>query len=269
MTTSAFALAADIDSRLNEMRNIVSRAEKAFDVDEELYDILCRAGSILLVSALEGFIKDLNVALQTDLNLNIENFSAMPKKMQREFANKMAYYDNVPDAERHRRSSQILKFFEINSVNIDMNAFPYKENLNKNPSSNFIDSSFAKYGIQSALHCLAGSRFEVVFDNDTATDVVLRREIRRMRATLFHFPYRALPEKFELVDWAPDRGRVIPNSLWHTYLENISGRRHTIVHADTQANPTSWQILKDDTNKMEVMFNALLLAVASLLGRDL
>lgn len=269
MTTSVYSLASDMDVRLAEMRGLVSRAEKAFDTDEKLYDLLCRAGSVLLVSALEGFIKDVNVAIQTDLNLNVASFSAMPRRMQKEFTDKIAYYDSVPEVEMQKRSAQLSRFFNLNSVNIDMGAFPYKENVNKNPSANVIDIAFHKYGIQSVMHCLAGSRFEVVFDNDNVTDFLLRREIKRMRATLFRFPYRSLPKAFEMTDWVPSKGQVVPVSLWHTFLENILGRRHAVVHADTRGNPTSWQALNDDINKMDIMFNALLLAVASLLGADL
>lgn len=258
-----------MDVRLAEMRALVSRAEKAFDADEDLYDLLCRAGSVLLVSALEGFIKDVNVAVQTDLNLNIASFAEMPKRMQKGFADKIAFFENVPEAETQKRSVQLVRFFSANSVNIDMGAFPYKENVNKNPSPTIIDSAFSKFGIRSALHCLSGSRFEVVFDNDGATDLLLRREIKRMRATLFHFPYRSLPSDFAMTDWVPSKGKVIPVSLWHTFLENILGRRHAVVHADTRSNPTSWQALNDDINKLDIMFNALLLAVASLLGADL
>lgn len=270
MTTSVYALAESIDERLKELTSIVAYAQSAIDKDENLYDILCRSGCVLEVSALEGFLKDLDVAIQSDLNLNVSSFSKMPKSMQRDFTKKIVHFEEVPDHELQKRANQLIKFFEINSVKIDMSAFTYKENVNKNPSSNIVDSTFYKYGINSILNCLSGSKFEAVFDNDSATNVVLMRDIKRMRATLFKFPYKEIPSKFSLKDWAPVKGQLAPNtSLWHTFIENILGRRHSVVHADTMANPTAWQVFKEDTNKLEILFHGLLLAAASLIGRDI
>lgn len=269
MTTQVYSLAENIEDRLAELRAIVSYAEAAFDKNEVLYSILCRAGCVLAVSALEGFLKDINVAIQSDLNMSVPTFSGMPKSMQREFSKKVVFFEGVPEAETQKRTNQLLKFFEANSVKIDMGAFSNKENANKNPSANVVDSAFGRYGINSVLHCLSGSRFEVVFDNDSATDSLLRREIRRMRATVYKFPYKALPDKFKMSDWVPSKGKSVPSSIWHTLIENLLRRRHGVVHADTRANPTSWNTLKEDANKLEILFHAILLATSSFIGSDI
>lgn len=263
-----YSLAEGIPSRVSELDNIVERARAAFDKDDILYDILCRAGCVLAISALEGFLKDINTAVQSDLNANVPSFSGMPKSMQREFSKKIVKFDGVPEAETQKRVGQLIKFFHANSVSIDMAAFSYKENPNKNPTANFVDSSLYKYGINSVLHCLSGSRFEAVFDNDSSTDALLRREIRRMRATVFRFPYKELPPKYKMTDWLPVKGQNIPVSIWHTLLENLLGRRHSVVHADTLSNPTSWHLLKEDSNKLEILFHGIFFAVSSFISDD-
>lgn len=268
MTTHVYSLAEEIGSRLTELDNIVGKAESVFGKDDVLYDILCRAGCVLAVSALEGFLKELNTAVQSDLNANIATFSGMPKNMQREFSRKIVYFNDVPEAEIQKRTGQLIKFFHANSVNIEMGAFNYKEHENKNPSANMVDGLFSKYGINSVLHCLSGSKFEVVFDNDSATDLVLRREIRRMRATLYKFPYRELPSKFKMEDWTPVKGQSVPTSIWHTFLENLLIRRHGIVHADTRSNPISWYALKEDSKKLEILFHGVLFALSSFISKD-
>jgi hypothetical protein len=268
MTTQMYSLAEGIDLRLAELNNIVERARGAFDNDMVLYDVLCRAGCVLSISALEGFLKDINTAIQSDLNANVPTFSEMPKSMQREFSKKIVQFDGVPEPEIQKRANQLIKFFHSNSVNIDMSAFSYKENVNKNPSSNVVDGSFYRYGLNSVLHCLSGSRFEAVFDNDSATDSVLRREIKRMRATVYKFPYGKLPDKYAMTDWTPIKGQNVPASIWHTLLENLSGRRHSVVHADTLANPTSWHALRDESNKLGILFHGILYAVSSFISKD-
>ena len=269
MTTFAYTLSEGISARLAEIREIGTRAESEFDKDPIIYDILCRSGSILIVSALEAFIKDLNTAIQSDLTSNISKFSDMPKKMQREFSEKIVYFEGVPEADIKKRSNQLLKFFENNSVKIDMGAFNYRESLNKNPSANMVDSAFNRYGINSILHCLSGSKFEAVFNNDSSTDFVLKREIIRLRATLFAFPYKPMPPSFDMKDWLPLKAQSVPNSIWHTFLENMLRRRHGVVHADTRDNPTSWQAINDDSNKLEILFSGLLFAASSLIGKDI
>ena len=269
MKTHVYSLAEEIGAHLTELDNIISQAESTFGENDVLYDILCRAGCVLAVSALEGFLKELNTAVQSDLNENIATFSNMPKNMQRDFCRKIVYFKDVPEADIQKRIGQLTAFFHANSVNIEIGAFNYKENENKNPSANMIDGLFNKYGINSVLHCLSGSKFEAVFDNDSATDIVLRREIKRMRATVYKFPYKELPKKFNMEDWVPIKGQTVPTSLWHTFLENLLRRRHGIVHADTQANPTSWHTLKEDSNKLDILFHGVLFAVSSLISKDI
>jgi len=269
MTTYMYSFAEGLTDRLAELDAITSRAQTEFDNDQVLYDILCRAGCVLAVSALEGFLKDISVAIQSDLNTNIPLFSGMPKNMQREFSKKILQFDGVPEPELQKRANQLINFFEDNSVKIDMSAFSYKENVNKNPSVNIVDSAFSRYGINSILHCLGGSRFEVVFDNDSATDFLLRREIRRMRATIYKFPYKKLPGAFQMKDWVAIKGQAVPSSIWHTFIEKLLGRRHSIVHADTYDNPTAWSVLKDDSNKLEILFHGITLAASSFIGSDI
>lgn len=269
MTTFLYSLSQTLSDRLAEVTETVDRAELCADKDRALYNILCRSASVFLVSGLEAFLKDLHEAIQSDLNTHVESFAKMPRGMQREFATKVVYFEGVPDSETNKRSTQLIKFFSANSVNIDMLAFPYKENVNKNPSVNFVDHSFNRYGITSVTHCLRGSKFEAVFDGDRYTNLALQRQIIRMRSTLFHFPYRILPPEYIMSDWERKKGDTPPSSLWQDFLETILRRRHGVVHAETRDNPTSWKSLRTDINKLEAFFAGVMFAASSLLGRDM
>lgn len=269
MTTFLFALAEDFSSRLIEVKAIIARAEKAFEKDEELYDILCRAGSVMIVSGLEAFIKDIQEAIQSDINANIASFADMPSAMQKEFAYKIAYLEGASDSDVQKRAHQIAKFFRVHSVKIDMSAFPYKESTNKNPAANFVDNVFVKYGISSILYSLRGTKFENVFDGNSATTDVLRRKIKRLRSTLYKFPYRELPDTFAVTDWAGKKKPAEDSTLWHDFLGHILRRRHSVVHADARDNPTSWEGLRSDAEKLEILLAGITFAASSLLGADL
>ena len=269
MSTFLYDLAEGIPSKLTELRFVIGRAKEAFETDEELYNVLCRYACVLTMTTLERFLKELQVSIQSDLNAYISDFSSMPVGLKREFSRKIVYFEGVAEQEIQKRATQLIKFFEKNSVRIDMSAFTYKENSNKNPSNASVDSIFFKYGINSILHCISGNRFEEIFDNDTATDYLLRRAIKRFRSTLYSFPYRDLEDPYRIVDWVPVKGVEVPQSLWHTFIEQIARRRHSVVHADTTDNPTSWEALRSDSEKLEVLMNCLLLAASANIGRDL
>lgn len=269
MSTFLYRLAESLPVKLSEMRAIVSRAQSASETEEELYDILCRAGAVLIATSLEGIIKDINVAIQSDLNEHVASFAAMPVGMQRTFASRILFFEGVSPGDLEKRVNQLVRFFKTNSVNIDMEMFTYKDRDHKNPTANIVDRAFNRYGINSVLHCLSGSKFEAVFSGDKSENIRLRRDIKRMRSTLYKFPYATLPPRYETADWIPVKGQLVPNSIWNEYLGNILRRRHGVVHADSMVNPTSWEVLRSDTEKLEILFSGIIYSVSSLLSKDI
>lgn len=269
MSTALFELAASIPDRISELHTLINHAKSNEKETESLYNAICRATSVLLASHLEGFLKELTTALTTDLNYNLGSFGNMPKAMQRNFCERIAYYEGVAKTEIDERVKQLIAFFTKNSVSIDLKAITYKENPNKNASANFIESSLGKFGISGIISVLSGGKFEVVFDNYSRTNYILMRDMRRFRSILYSFPYRPLPNKykFEFRSGKASR-REGTQTLWHMYIEDVLTRRHKVAHGDTLGNETSWEELSQDTVKLEVLMHGLMYASASFLSNQ-
>ncbi|WP_426041700.1 hypothetical protein [Brevundimonas sp. TWP2-3-4b1] len=263
MTTALFDLAVTLPSRLQELDRLVDHARKMQSSDEPLYNSLCRATSVLLASHLEGFLKGITSGLIDDLNDRMGGFANMPAAMQRNFCAKMAYFEGVPDKDINERIRQLTEFFKKNSVPIDMKAFTYKENPNKNPTADFIDAAMAKVGVPDIVHAVAGGGFDVVFNNDHNATWLLRRKLKSLRSTLYNFPYRQLPPAFAF----NFRGTAPAQSLWHVYIDDVMTRRHSVAHGDTMENDTDAQSLQLDVMKLEVLMHGLIYAAAAYVTR--
>ena len=269
MSTAVFEVACSIASRVAELERFTGLAVDAEEEDEGLFNSLCRACCVLLASHLEGFIKELSKGLISDLQYNLKSFSNMPEAMRRAFCEKIAFYEGVPKSEIDQRVGQLKDFFSTNTVAIDFQAFSYKENKNRNPGPDVVDSIFSKIGVPSVLYSISGGRLERIFENDSSLNYSIRRDIRRFRSNFYSFPYRPLPEKYSFnykvgrsSGEAKKRGQV---SLWHTFIEDVMLRRHSIVHGDTMANEANLSELKRDIEKMEVLMHSILYSSAGFL----
>lgn len=107
-----FEIATSIPQRIKELNILTTHAEFCQVDNEELYNSLCRASSVLIASHLEGFLKELTNGLIQDLNFNLGSFSKMPTAIQRTFCKKIAFYEGIPDKEIEGRVSQLLDFFQ-------------------------------------------------------------------------------------------------------------------------------------------------------------
>lgn len=272
MSTEAFDVACSIPLRIAELKRFTYLAEIALgkEKDEDTYNTLCRACCVLLSSHLEGFLKEVEECFIDDLQEHFKTFSNMPEAIQVTFCEKIAYYEGVPPADIKQRIQQLRTFFTTNSVAINLRAFTYKENPNRNPGPDVIEAMFSKIGVPSVLNSMAGGVIDNVFENDPAVTYILRRELCRFRATLFSFPYKPLPKKYVFNHRSGKSGKNKGNtSFWHTYIEEIMQRRHKIVHGDTLENHTNVTELNNDIEKLEILMHALIFSSASYFTRSI
>lgn len=266
MSTAAFEIAMSISTRLGELKRLITHAIYSRDKlnDENIYNSICRACCILLASNLEGFLKELSRSLVLDLNYYLKDFSKMPSIMQRAFCEKILYFEGVPEIEHKQRTNQLIEFFTKNSVQIDLHAISYKQNPNKNPSPNFIDSAFEKLGIYSMLSTLAGSRLEDVFKNNKTLNYRLLRDMSRYKSHLYTFPYKQTPAEYSFKQIEKSAKKNMPdNTIWHNYIDEILTRRHSIAHGDTLNNDTTAEQLESDILKLEVLMYGLMYSATS------
>jgi len=269
MSTAVFEVARSISSRVAELQRFTNLAVDAEENNEGLFNSLCRACCVLLAAHLEGFVKELSKALISDLQYNLKSFSNMPDAMKRTFCERIAFYEGVPRGEIDQRVRQLKDFFSVNSVAIDFQAFSYKENKNRNPGPDVVNDIFFKIGVPSVLNSISGGRLERIFENDSSLNYSIRRDIRRYISNFYSFPFRRLPENYifnyrsvKPLSGGNQNDKV---SLWHTFIEEVMQRRHSIVHGDTMANETNLSELKRDLEKMEVLMYSILYSSAGYL----
>lgn len=265
MTTAIYNLAMSIPNRIGELNRLVAQASESEKSDEVLYNALCRATSVLLTSHLEGFVKELADALVADLNEKLVRFERMPKALQRAFCKQIVSYEGVSGKDVETRIEQLIQFFTKHSVPIERGAFNHRENENKNSSAAVIEGNFARLGVPDIISSIANSKFEVVFDNDSQTNVKLLKDLERMRVFLVRFPYRRLPKHY-----TPKPRQKIGKepTLWHLFIEEILVRRHNVAHGNTLENETTWRDLKMDVLKLEVFIQGILYSAVSYLHFD-
>lgn len=268
MRTAVFEVAMTLPSRIAEIDRLILLADRSKS-DEKLYNTLCRASCVLLASHLEGFMKDLSKSLISDLNYHLSAFSKMPDAVKNTFCQKIAFYEGVRPEEIAVRTRQLLSFFENNTVAVDLHAFTYKELQNKNPSGDMIDGALAKLGIPNALYSISGGKIENIFKNDPSWNYIIRREFRGFRSRLYQFPYRSLPSHYEFKYRAPKSDVAkIGKTMWHDFVGEIMGRRHTIAHGDTMNSVATTSQLRQDTERLDVLMHGLLYSSAAYVVKE-
>ncbi|UNK53053.1 HEPN domain-containing protein [Rahnella aceris] len=262
MTTALYEVSQTIPIRISELNNLTDYAEFVKAKDEVIYNSLCRSTCVLISAHLEGFLKEIKKAIIQDLNFYHQGFASMPIPIQRLFCEKIAHYEGVPTSEVSTRIKQLIDFFSKNSVPVDLQAFNYKENPNKNPNADFIDLVFEKMGLRSMLNSLTKTPLERVFENNSNVNNMILRELKKLRSVLYKLPCNSFPSTYAFEYIAPKGKTAGSQSMWHSYMEQVLQRRHTVAHGDTMNNLTTSDELKSDIIKLEVLMHGILFSAA-------
>lgn len=265
MNTAVFETAKTIPLRMAEVRILVEKAHCYKDSDEGFYDALCRSASILLVSHIEGFLKDLVSSICIDLNYFVKSFASMPDSIKRDFVYKLSFYEGVPAKEIDNRARILTRFFEENSVPVDLGLIAAREENGTNPSVKSIDKYFEPIGINKILSALHTDYYQRAFEGSTSATYTLLRDCRANRSRVFSWPYRGFPEgEFKM---PPKKGDPYAGtSLWVTFIEDILKRRHKIAHGSALDNIESSASLERDIAKAEAMMTGLMLFACGQMG---
>ena len=263
MSTAVFELTTSIKGRIAELQLLCTKASEYSEKNDDVYNVLCRSCCVLIASHIEGFLKDLSSSIIADLNYYIGQFDKMPAAMQRAFCMKIAFYEGVEQNEIDTRIKQLMAFFKNNNVPIDMSAFTYKENPNKNTSSDHIDKIFSKFGINNITASIAIPRLLVVFEDDHGKNYRLARDIKKLQSHLYKFPYRPLPKEYAFSEVSAGKKSTLQQTLWHTFIEEILTRRHLIAHGDTTDNVTTHEQLEKDIFKTKILMYGVMYSATS------
>lgn len=265
MSTAAYEAIGKVAPRIKELRTLANAARAARnDGHEDIHNAICRSCAVLIASHIEGCIKDIVNSVRLDLNFYLKEFKLLPTALKREFCKKIAHYEGVKAGEIEARIKQLISFFERNSVPVELDAFPYLENVNKNPKPSSIDAPFEKFGVNGALGAIGSNFLLGIFSESAASHFRVRREMVRLKSILYSFPYKN--PRGAVFAGGNGQKRQRGDNLWHTFLEEIVTRRHKIAHGDSLENPTTIEELDHDIAKSEVMIYSLAFFFCSKVG---
>lgn len=262
MTTAVFDVACTIQKRVKEINILIDLAKfidgkkKITDIDKSHYNIFCRSAAILISAHLEGFVNDLCKALIKDLIFQCGSFAQLPAALQRAFCEKIAFYEGVPQIDIESRIKYLIVFFSNNSVNIDMEAFPYRSSPAKNPTTSFIESSFRVIGVSNILMTISTNQYKEVFENNPSLSYKIYKEFRKNTSQFYKYPFRDCRNELFIAKKINSTSKT--SSIWQAFIDDILTRRHKVAHGQTLDNETSWRQLASDVEKVRILMFALL-----------
>lgn len=255
MPTFLQELITTTDLRWKEVELLIEEADK-HDVGDVMYDSLCRSTSILMISHMEGFIKDLAKSLVDDLNRNL-SFSDFPIPAKEAVA--ASYYSSAMTEEKDFRRFQmsLIKTLEdVSDFEVNVDAFLFAGNGNKNPKPDMILQVLRKFGVRDVFKHLHGSSYEDVFESSRAASRRLSLLHRIVFRACNSFPYTASLTKSSGLISSNYQGQTV----WQEFLNNINSRRHQIVHGNTFENTTTVRDLRSTINNIR-LFQLLVIYV--------
>lgn len=244
MQSNVYSLLISSKERWEEIELLLEKASPTSSdciVEQKFKDSLCRASCVLMVSHLEGFLKDLSKALIDDLNNNLA-YKEMPESIKR-----TACYHFLPEGAKttpHYINRLIEEFSNSPSYKLNSEAFQLD---NKNPKEDVVRKIMSYFGIQNIFKNLHQSRFEVIFESYAKAHRYLSRMERISLNTTETFPYRCRTESFNFKGT-----KYTGTTLWETFLQDINFVRHKIVHGSSLDSERSIDSIKYSLTKVRL-----------------
>ncbi|TVO31303.1 HEPN domain-containing protein [Vibrio algivorus] len=224
---------------MEEVTLLVDQAELFIDSNVDFYNALCRSASILIVSHLEGFLKDLVKNLIRDLNSN-KKYSELPVAVQRSYCKKYLGFDQDKFKNYHQLIEEMVTEFS-EYENFKINHEPFLFDKNRNPKPESIKIVLERFGIKDIFKHFHDSTFDKCFESRRKTSHLLKRMKRLVDLSTAQYPYKSKLNKFNLVSSNYGGART----LWQTYLDDINTIRHSIVHGNSFNNQVTTNQLKE------------------------
>ena len=240
MSTNLVTLLEKLDRQWKELDQLIDNAKENRANNEDLYNALCRSISILIVSHLEGFTKELVKNIIFDLSEGF-SFREMPIAIKKTYCCKYIGVKNDHNKGSYDKiiAKLLEKFDEIN-IRIEDESFLFVDN--KNPKPSIIEKLFKNFGINNIFKYLDTSKLDDAFSSTTSELSELLEELKiYITSHIQTFPYT-----FELESYGLDSTNNIQGTrtLWQSFLDEINKKRHNIVHGNNFENA-------DDINELE------------------
>jgi hypothetical protein len=251
MPTFLHDLIEDVPARGREIDILLATAAlEESKANTELHDALCRASIVLIVSHLEGFVRDCARALIQDIN-QFSSFSACKSDVKWTFCR--SFLDDA--AGSHERVKGLITLLEGLDAKLTPEPFLLggKNDDSRNPTPAVIERVASQFGIKKPFSRLAASRAEEVFSNSLSATVTLAEEIKaHLVSATTAYTYKVDASLFGL-DTASPGGAPGARSLWETFLDDLLKRRHDIAHGTNRLNGSSVADIREFQAKVNVL----------------
>jgi len=269
-----------LTNRHKEISLLISHAKDLFDKNdidsEELYKSTCRSISILLVSHLEGFIKDFTKEIILDINQFI-SFQDINSAVKRQYVS--SFMGDIENNNTYNKKVKnlIRKFEEIdnnfkefinssiedevlhkNYIQVSSEPFLFKDN--KNPKSHVLLYVCKNFGIKNIFANLKESELEIVFQNDRLeTNTLIEKIYNKLIVGTRNYPFSINYDEYNLQQSEILRGET---TNWEAFLNNLLHIRHQIVHGSTLENISNHIELKEFEQKtILIQYGIILLLI--------
>jgi len=259
-----------LSDRHHEISLLINHAENLFDKTDEsskkLYSSICRSISILLVSHLEGFIKDFVKELILDINQFVA-FKDINKYVKRQYVSSFIIHTENKKLYEQKIKNLITKFESIDEnleladgkyITVSYEPFLYKDN--KNPKADILSYICKNFGIDNIFGYLKDSTLEIVFENDRIGANNLIDEIyQNLKDNTLNYPFNINYDAYQLEKSVTTKAE---KTNWEFFLEDLLNTRHNIVHGATLENIKSHTELKDLEQKtILIQYGIILLLI--------
>jgi len=259
-----------LSDRHDEISLLIKYAEDLFDKTDDnskkLYSSICRSISILLVSHLEGFIKDFVKELILDINQFVA-FKDINKNVKRHYVSSFIINNENKKLYEEKIKNLIAKFESIDEkleladgkyITVSYEPFLYKDN--KNPKADILTYICKNFGIDNIFGYLKDSTLEIVFENDRIGANNLIDEIyQNLKDNTLNYPFNINYDAYQLEKSVTTKAE---KTNWEFFLEDLLNTRHNIVHGATLENIKSHTELKDLEQKtILIQYGIILLLI--------
>lgn len=242
MPTFLQDLSDSMEEKWNEIDTLIEVSKCERDENEALYNAMCRSITILIVSHLEGFMKNLVKSVIRDINENM-CFSELPEVIRYTYC-KNYIPINIGESEKsHYTKLKKLseKFSDIECV-ISHEPFLFYEK-NKNPNKSVITSVFSNFGFKNIFHYIHNSDIDEVFSESLSGITSIKEKLRSDIHTLTEdFPY-SLNDTFDKYNFK--KQKINSQTLWEDFIVETNQNRHAIAHGNNFNNT-------DDVHSLEL-----------------
>lgn len=263
MATFLHEFVNDIQRKWKEIDILIGEAKVNININENLYNALCRSITVLSVAHFEGFVKDCLKSLINDLNRNM-HFCDLPLSIKRTYCKKyLGSGLQNEDKLYYRRMDSLIKKFDEADAAISYEPFYFP--TNKNPNPHILKTVLTNLGVNDIYSYLHESDFEIIFSSEYKEiyEKFNHLKLHTLAGTCI-FPYTFADDIYNL------KHKNIKNAktLWEEFIDEFNMKRHDVAHGNNFDN--SLDINDLEVNKLKIMIIELcfIIVICSFITRS-